>query len=750
MKNKFLRTALLLVVAGFLGFTAIIGFGKSASGSYKGIRLGLDLAGGVSITYQAVKNNPTTEEMEDARYKLMKRAESKSTESAVYIEGNNRINVDIPNVTDAEKVLEEMGSTGSIYFIYAKGDDDIDNVKKGESGEYDTLTRSMDEIIASGNMVLDGSHIANANAAIQTSQTGASQYIVQLTFNEEGTKRFSEATAKAAQYYNAYSLNTKNVIAIVYDGEVVCFPRVNSRIDDNKAIIEGQRTFEDAKDLATTIRIGALPIELEEIRSQVVGAKLGAEAVKTSLLAGLVGFIALGIFMIIRYRVPGVSAFLSLIIYSFLMVISLVLFNATLTLPGIAGIILSIGMAVDANVIIFNRINEEMLAGKTVRSAVKSGFKKALSAIIDGNVTTIIAAIVLYLKGSGTVKGFALTLGIGIVLSMITSLFITRFILMIFVDFGLFNEKNGIRKTKLVKFDFVGKFRKTILIPAAVIVIGIIFLVINLTGRGSIFNYSLDFVGGTSTEVVFEDGIPNDVLSELEGLVKTTLGKNAEISTVSEKKSALIRTTTLSNEERTKLLEALQAKYNVDEKNVESETISSVISGEMRADATWATVIAIICMLIYIYIRFRNFNFAISSVGALVHDVLMVILTYIIGAGLLTVGSTFIACILTILGYSINATIVIFDRIREERGEAGPKADVNEIVNKCISQTLTRSIDTSVTTLLMVIALAIFGVSSVREFAIPLMAGIIAGGFSSVMIAGPFWRLLESRRKKEK
>ncbi|MBO7401585.1 MAG: protein translocase subunit SecD [Lachnospiraceae bacterium] len=748
MKNKYLKCIILIVVAAFLGFTAIAGLG-TAGGSYKNIRLGLDLAGGVSITYQSVKDNPTAEEMEDARAKLQKRAEAKSTESAVYIEGSNRINVDIPNVTDAEKVLEEMGAAAKIYFIYAQGEDGVDNVKKGSSGEYDTLTRSIDEIIESGNVVLDGSHISNAKAVIQTSQTGASEYIVQLTFNEEGQKRFTDATEKAAKYYNPYSLDTRNVIAIVYDGEVVCFPRVNSKITDNTAIIEGQRTYDDAQNLATTIRIGALPIELEEIRSQVVGAKLGAEAVKTSLIAGLVGFIALGLFMIFRYRVPGIAAFLSLIIYVFMMIISLNIFKATLTLPGIAGIILSIGMAVDANVIIFNRIAEEMAAGKTVRSAVKSGFKKARSAIIDGNVTTIIAAIVLYLRGSGTVKGFALTLGIGIVLSMITSMLITRFILTLFVDFGLKSEKACGKASKGFNFDFVGNFKKTILVPAAVLVIGIVFLVVNLTGRGSIFNYSLDFVGGTSTEVVFENGLPSDTIASLENLVKDTLGKNAEVATVSENSAAIIKTTTLSNEERTKLLEALQKTYNVDEKNVESETISSVVSGEMRADAAWATGIAIVCMLLYIYIRFRKFDFAISSVIALIHDVVMVILTYIIGAGLLTVGSTFIACVLTILGYSINATIVIFDRIREEKGEAGSKVDNKDIVNKCISQTMTRSIDTSITTLLMVISLAVFGVDSVREFAIPLLAGIIAGAFSSVMISGPLWHFFESHKKVE-
>jgi len=752
MKNTYVRSAIFVLVAAFLAFTAIVGFGSAGSGSYSSIRLGLDLAGGVSITYQAVKDNPTAEEMEDARYKLMKRAESKSTESAVYIEGNNRINVDIPNVTDAEAVLKEMGSAGSIYFIYAKGDDDVDNVKKGEnSNEYDTLTRSMEEIIAAGNLVLDGSDIAGAQAKILTNSTGgASEYVVELEFTEAGMAKFAAATEKVAQYYSAYTTNTKNVIAIVYDGEVICFPRVQNKITDSTAIIEGQKSMEEAKSLATTIRIGALPIELVEIRSQVVGAKLGAEAVKTSLIAGLIGFIALGIFMIFRYRVPGVAAFIALCLYVMMMIISLNIFSATLTLPGIAGIILSIGMAVDANVIIFTRIREEIESGKTVRSAVNSGFKKAMSAIIDGNVTTIIAAIVLYLRGSGSVKGFALTLGIGIVLSMITAMFVTKFILMIFVDLGFCNENTIGRPGKKFDFDFAGNFKKTVLIPAAVLVIGIVFIIVNVVRTGSMFNYSLDFVGGTSTEVSFGDSLPDNLQADLEVLVKDAINKNCEISIVKENNSAIIKTTNLESEERLALLEALGSKYGVDKEAVESETISSMISGEMRADAAWATAIAIVCMLIYIYIRFRNFNFAISSVLALVHDVIMVILAYVIGAGFLTVGSTFIACVLTILGYSINATIVIFDRIREEKAEAKSKEPLNSIVNRCVTQTLSRSIDTSITTLLMVISLAIFGVDSIREFAIPLMVGIIAGAFSSVMLSGPLWYFLESKKATKK
>ena len=341
----------------------------------------------------------------------MKRAEAKSTESAVYREGNDRINVDIPNVTDATKVLEEMGQVGSVYFIYAQGDDDVANIAyNSETKKYDILTRSMEEIIAAGNLVLDGSDIQGA-AANMSSQNAITQYYVELTLKESGAEKFETATAKVSKYYSSSSLNLKNIIAIVYDGTVVCAPMVQNAISGNSAVIEGQESYESAQNLATTIRIGALPIELEEIRSQVVGAKLGAEAVETSLLAGLIGFIALVIFMIVMYRIPGVAASIALTIYVGLIVIFMNIFNVTLTLPGIAGIILSIGMAVDANVIIFTRIKEEMATGKTIRSCIKIGcLKKHSRQLLDGNVTTLIAAVVLYLRGSGSVKRVALTL----------------------------------------------------------------------------------------------------------------------------------------------------------------------------------------------------------------------------------------------------------------------------------------------------------------------------------------------------
>ena len=742
-KTGWIKLFCLVLAIGAIAFVSIVGFGSNAVGSYKDISLGLDLAGGVSITYQAVKDDPTAEEMEDARYKLMKRAEGKSTESAVYIEGTNRINVDIPNVTDANRILEEMGQVGSIYFIYGQGDDGIVNISfNEETGRYDKLSRSMEEIIASGNMVLDGSDVANAKAFIDNSEV-TPRYLVELTLGDSGVSKFTEATTKVSKYYNPMSYDPRNIIAIVYDGVVQSAPRVQNVITGANAVIEGQETFEEAQELATTIRIGALPIELEEIRSQIVGAKLGERAIETSLLAGLIGFVALIIFMIVLYRVPGVAASIALIIYVGLMVISLNIFGVTLTLPGIAGIILSIGMAVDANVIIFTRIREEMAVGKTVRSAIKSGFKKARSAIVDGNVTTLIAAVVLYLRGSGTVKGFAMTLGIGIVLSMITAMFITQFILKALYEIGFQSEGCVGKIGKGVKFDFVKHAPKFAIISVILVIIGASFLGINKANTGAIFKYSLDFVGGTSTSVSFDEELPAGIQGKMETTVQKATGKIAEISLVEESNAVLIKTTNLEQEDRSALEEALVAEYGVDAENIQTENISSVVSGEMKKDALWASVIAIICMLIYIWIRFSNIRFGLSAIVALLHDVAIMIVVYAVASKFLTVGSTFIACILTILGYSINASIVVFDRIREDKKEFFATMSMKDIVNASISKSFSRSINTSLTTLFMVVALAILGVASVREFSIPLIVGILAGAYSSVFLAGPLWFFLQ-------
>ena len=431
------------------------------------------------------------------------------------------------------------------------------------------------------------------------------------------------------------------------------------------------------------------------------------------------------------------------------MLILLAAFEVTLTLPGIAGIILSIGMAVDANVIIFTRIKEEIGLGKTVHSAIKTGFAKALSAIVDGNVTTLIAAAVLYWRGSGTVKGFATTLALGIVLSMFTALFVTKFTLNTLYNLGFQDQKfYGIRKEKKA-LNFLGKRNICFIISAVMILAGVAGMVMNKSSIGNAFNYSLDFQGGTSTSVTFNEDmslerISGEVVPVVESITNSADTQTQKVAGTNE---VIIKTRTLSVEERQALDEALVENFGVDESKITAESISGAVSAEMKRDAVMATAIATVFMLLYIWVRFKDIRFAASAVLALVHDVLVVVACYALAKW--SVGSTAIACLLTIVGYSINATIVIFDRIRENIKLMGPKASTADIVNTSITQTFTRSINTSLTTFVMVFVLFIMGVSSIREFALPLMAGIICGTYSSVCLTGAMWYVMTTKKQKK-
>lgn len=716
-------------------FVAVFGIGSKKWGSMSDVKLGLDLAGGVSITYEAVKENPTRQEMDDTFYKMQLRAQDFNSEAAVYMEGDTRINVDIPDVTDANVVLEKLGDAGKIYFIYGQSSQGEENITfDAENGGY-KLARPLEDIIADGDVVIDGACIAGAEAVIGQGSLGANDYQVKLTLNDSGKSRFSEATAYAYSYYNPAVASIRNIIAIVYDGAVYSAPMVSAHITDGNAVINGQKNYDESKQLASIIRNGALPLELREIRSTVVGAKLGTEAINTSLLAGVIGFVLVLAFMIVMYRIPGLAASLALCLYVTVMIICLNLFNVTLTLYGVAGIILSIGMAVDANVIVFTRISEELGTGKTVRSSIKKGFEKALSAIVDGNVTTLIAAAVLYFLGSGTIKGFAQTLAIGIILSMGTALFVTKFILNALYNTGLDHEKfYGVKKEGKI-FPFTKHGIKYVIVFGVVIVALVASLIIGKAKTGNSLNYGLDFMGGTSTEIVFSGNAPSN--QELEQLVKDSIGKPGEVVQIQGEEAAIIKTEVLSLAEKAKLEAALNEKYGVSGEDITSTSISGTVSGEMKSDAVVAVLVATVCMMLYIWIRFKNLGFAASSVLALCHDVLFVLMVYAVSR--ISVGNAFIACMLTLVGYSINATIVVFDRIRENMKEKLKKDSLEDVVNSSISQTISRSINTSLTTFVMVLALSVFGVSSIREFSVPLMAGIVCGAYSSVFLAGTLW-----------
>ena len=736
----------LLVTVG-LGYIAYFGIGAGKQGSAANIKQGLDLAGGVSITYQVVgEGTPSAEDMADTKYKLQQRVEGYSTEAQVYQEGDDRINIEIPGVSDANAILAELGRPGSLYFIAQTDSEGNENytLVRDDNGNVIAafLNQTIEELQAEGSIVLNGNQVDTADAGQQTDEMGNSEYVVSLLLTADGKQAFADATTKA--YQNGES------IAIYYDGNLISIPMVNAAITGGQAYITGQSSYEEAEQLASTIRIGGLKLELEELRSNVVGAQLGSDAIRTSLMAGAIGLVIVILFMIFVYYIPGLASGIALVIYTILTLLTLNAFDVTLTLPGIAGIILSIGMAVDANVIIFARIREEIATGKTVRSSIKIGFDKARSAILDGNITTLIAALVLGLKGTGPVKGFAQTLAIGIVLSMITALFVTRFILNAFYAIGLQSEKlYGVAKERK-PINFVSK--KVVFFSAsiAMILIGFVFLGVNKVQTGDALNYSLEFKGGTSTNVTFnEDYTIEEIDEKIVPVVEQITGDgNIQTQKVAGTNEVIIKTRTLDVEEREAFNAAMVENFGVEEGKIVAETISATVSKEMSRDAIVAVLIATICMLIYIWFRFKDIRFAAGAVLALVHDVLVVLAFYAIAK--VSVGNTFIACMLTIVGYSINATIVIFDRIRENLATSTKNADIAEIVNASVTQTLSRSINTSLTTFVMVAVLYVLGVTSIREFALPLMVGIVCGAYSSVCITGPLWFCMKKFQKKEK
>lgn len=742
-KSKGIISLILTVVLiALLGFTTVVGFGKGQTGAAKNIKLGLDLEGGVSITYQVKGDTPSKEDMSDTIYKLQKRVEQYSTEATVYQEGDNRISIEIPGVTDANEILSELGQPGSLYFIKEKDSDGNPNYGLDTSGHY-VLAKSMDELKEEGSVVLTGTDIKSAKSgSYQDSTTGANKNVVQLSMTKEGTEKFAEATKAAKE--------AKETIAIYYDGELISVPSVNAEITDGQAIIEGNMSYEEAEQLASTIRIGGLSVELEEIRSNVVGAQLGEEAISTSLMAGAIGLAIVFVFMCMVYLLPGLASSLALVIYTGLILVLLNAFDITLTLPGIAGIILGIGMAVDANVIIFARVKEELTAGKSVKSALNAGFHKAMSAILDGNITTLIAAAVLWLKGSGTVKGFAQTLALGIVVSMFTALVITRMIVYAFYAVGIRNTKlYGRIKEEREPIDFLGKRKIFFAVSVAVILVGFVFMGVNAgTGKGAL-NYSLEFKGGTSTNVTFDKAYTLKEIDEtmIPDLEKVTDDPNIQVQTVANSNQVIFKTQTLDLEKREAFAKYMADEFGVEEKDITTENISSTVSSEMRVDAIIAVAIATVFMLLYIWLRFKDIRFATSAVVALIHDVLVVLAFYVIAR--ISVGNTFIACMLTIVGYSINATIVIFDRIREEMKTKKRTEELDTLVNRCITRTLTRSIYTSLTTFVMVAVLFIMGVSSIKEFALPLMVGIICGAYSSVCITGALWYVMKTKIVKK-
>lgn len=720
-RNAVLVIIAFLLILGVAIYTAI--FGVADRGKVEYIKLGLDLKGGLSVTYEIQEDDYSDKDLEDTKYKIEQRVEAYTNEYSVYEDGDKKITAEIPGVTNADEILNALNIEGKLEFL------DPDNYTKWSQGqEYEAA--------------LTGDDIKNATAGIDSDN--GNDNVVQLAFTDEGAQKFADVTAA----------NVGNIVYIIYDNKVVSAPTVQSAITGGSAEINKIGSYEEAEQLATTIRIGALPLTLKQVRSNIVGATLGSDAISTSLKAGAIGIALVFLIMIIVFRIPGLVASFALAFYTILDLLVLNLFNVTLTLPGIAGVILSVGMAVDANVIIFTRIKEELADGKSVKQAVKGGFHNALSAIIDGNVTTLIAALVLGIFGTGTIKGFAITLAIGVVLSVFTALAVSQSLLTALVNLGVTDAKYfGVaREPKKTNFVKAGKF--CMLGSLIVIIACFCMMPVNNKSKGSPLNFSVEFAGGTSLTVGFDkeyslseaekDIVP--VIAEAAGIGEAGIS----VQTVSGTNEIVFKMPELSDDgtddsQMSKVRTALTDKLGADVK--EANVISGSVSSEMSKNAIFSVILAAILMLIYIAIRFHDVKFGASAVIALLHDVAMVFCLYIILR--LTVGNTCIACLLTIVGYSINATIIIFDRVRENIGVMKPKkATYKDIVNLSINQTFSRTIYTSLTTFVTIFVLYIMGVASIKEFALTLMAGVVIGAYSSVCITGPLWYYMKTKLGK--
>lgn len=725
------KRSILIFISIFAGLVAwaliaYIGLGQKHILGVANIKQGLDLKGGVSIVYQACEStpsadgtliaidNPTAEDMQSAISIIRNRLDARgSTEADVSQQNANRISVEIPGVYDAEKAVADMGQTALLTFV------DPD-----------------------GNVVADGRQIKTARGEAYQTATGAIENGVSLEFDAEATVTFAEATAKFIG----------QPIYIKLDDNIISQPIVNTAITDGSARITGGFTSEGAAELASLIRAGALPFKLEVLSTNDVGAKLGADSLSTSLLAGAIGGAIVLLFMLLIYGVAGLASDIALLIYVTLELLILSAIGATLTLPGIAGIVLSIGMAVDANVIIFERLKEELRTGRSMRYAIDIAFSKAFSAILDGNVTTLIAAAVLFWLGTGPIKGFAVTLGIGIIISMFSALVITKVLLKCLAGMGLVAPKlYGVKPEKEEKREpskvmkVIANRKKYFATSLAVAIIGIAFMIFNTTAGNGFLNFDVEFTGGTSMQFDIGQPFNNDDIAAI--ITEKTGQTSPQIQKILGKDQVSVKMKSVNEATRTEIIAAIAEKYNrtPDEIKLDISDVSATVSKEMGQAAVLAVVVACVAMLIYVSIRFRNITTGGSAILALVHDTIIVLCAYSILR--IPINYSFIAAILTVLGYSINATIVIFDRMREN-AKTTKNIDNAELVDRSVSQTLTRSIYTSLTTLFTISALYIVGVQSVKEFALPIIIGIIAGTYSSVFLSGSMWYTFNTKKKK--
>ena len=690
-----------------------------------GIRLGLDLVGGSRIVYEAeipdgYNQANLADDMNSVQKVIRQRLTDKGfTEATVTLTGDNRVTVEIPQITNPEEAVQTLGTTAQLTFIDADGKEWLtgSDIKKASYG-YGRPT---------GNEVTD-------------------VHYVQVQFTSEGQKKFAEATGNIAARTDG-----TNIMAIVMDNQVISSPSVSSQIDSDSCVISGSFTRDSASELADLINAGQIPFSLKQVELRSVGPQLGADAMRTSLIAGAIGIVLVMLFMLIVYRIPGLVASIALCFYMVLEALIFSLVRVNLSLPGIAGIILSIGMAVDANVIIFERVKEELKNGKTVKSAIDSGFKRAFTAILDSNITTLIACAVLFFLGTGTIVGFATTLGIGVIVSMFTALTVTHFLLNRMVDFRIRNPKAyGLRDREAGKqrFAILKNFKIFGGISALLVVTGLVALILLPFGK-NLFNLSIDFAGGTEMEFNMHTEVTQDVQTEVSGLFKDATGVDASSVTSSGdgNEDVLIRSTSITSEQRAAVIDKMLEKYSLADTDIlNNNDVSASIGSDLQRSAVICSVLAIVLMMLYITFRFEMTS-GMAAVCCLMHDLLIMLSVYVWLQ--IPLDSNFIAAALTILGYSINASIIVFDRVRENLRTAR-REDFASVAERSVWQTMGRTINTTLTTLFTIGMVFILGVPSLKQFTLPLIVGILAGGWSSVLLSCSLWNVFRKKFRKKR
>ncbi len=733
--NSKLRKILasLVIIALLIGWYISI-FGIGSINSIKdAMKFGLDINGGVYVVLEAdaediqgLSDSDLSQVMEQTRAVLNNRVNAMGiSEATVSIEGNDRLRVEMPGVEDAQQAIDQIGKTAQLRFL-----------------------------LADGTEVLSGDEVKNANIDTDTENGG---YKIVLEFTNEGSKKFEEATRKTSaneitpnQEFSDLGIGGQAII-IMLDDEIVTSPNAQTVITSTTCEItsNGGYTQEDASNTAALIRGGALPISLNEVTSSVQTATIGVNALNKSIVAGAVGLGLVFLLMLIMYNILGLVADIALLLYVLIVLWIMAGLGSVLTLPGIAGIILSIGMAVDANVIIFARIKEEIAAGKTIRVAVSQGFKNALTTVLDAQITTLIASVVLYEIGSTAVKGFALTLMIGIIVSIFTAVVVTQLLIGLVADskafaknkfFGV-NEDGTEKKLLKKEFNFIKNRKIFYGISAVIIIAGMIFSV----ARG--FNYGIDFTGGTMIQLDMGKKVATEEVQD--ALAEYNLEDVSIVLSGDNQEQIIIKTTNaLDNDARGEVIKTLESKFGVTDKDVlASEEFGPTVGKELKTNAVKSVLIAAIGMLIYIIFRFRSWKYGVASIAGIAHDVLMVLAFYAIFN--VTINNPFIAGILTVVGYSINDTIVVFDRIRENKKLY--KKDNNQVViDRSINQTLNRSVMTSLTTLICMVPLFLMVSTSIREFVIPLMVGVLVGTYSSIFLCSPLFYEFSKNEEKSK